>query len=307
MIFSSPPSLTDALKNALAKRVLALSPDIGTQEIQNNIPAAIRQRAFFSARPPYADYLQETSTEIQRLLQPDVIVNPDGTTRAPAKGESISPAEVRARMKERLAALDYRPAEGEAGTIKDLSSDRRTNLIISTQLGMSRGYGNWRQSQAPAVLDLFPADELFRALDKEKPRDWVNRWNDARATLGDSTTATAADIFDVGPFIALKNDPIWTEISAFGNPYPPFDFQSGMRVRDVSRPDAIAAGVLAPDETVEPAQASFEDPSLEDIPESIPEPFASILRQAFASFISTGLKKLLGRAPASASEASRTL
>ena len=34
--------------------------------------------------------------------------------------------------------------------------------------------------------------------------------------------------------VALKEDPVWTRISRFGQPWPPFDFNSGMGVEDVS-------------------------------------------------------------------------
>ena len=44
--------------------------------------------------------------------------------------------------------------------------------------------------------------------------------------------------------IALKDDPVWTGISAFGNPFPPFDFGSGMGVRNISRKEALELGVL---------------------------------------------------------------
>jgi hypothetical protein len=37
-----------------------------------------------------------------------------------------------------------------------------------------------------------------------------------------------------GRMIALKSDPIWTAISAFGTPYPPFDYNSGMWVHGPS-------------------------------------------------------------------------
>jgi hypothetical protein len=284
MIFDQPIPLTDALKSALLKRVLALSPDIGTTEIQTNIPQAIRERAFFSARTPYAQYLADTQSAIQRLIQPDTIVLPDGSTRPAGKGESISPSQIRGQMKQQLAALGYAPTEAEAGGLKDLSSDRRTNLIISTQLGMARGYGAWRQAQDPTVLDLWPADELYRALDRRIPRDWETRWNDARATLGDDTSATEGQ-GDDGPFVALKNDPIWAAISAFGNPYPPFDFESGMRVRDVDRDSAIDLGVLAPDDTPEPARDSFADPTLSELPADIPDALAQVLRLLFSDFL----------------------
>ena len=53
--------------------------------------------------------------------------------------------------------------------------------------------------------------------------------------------------------IALKNDPIWERLGdpktfddALGNPYPPFAFNSGYDVRDVSRKEAERLGVIAP-------------------------------------------------------------
>jgi hypothetical protein len=35
--------------------------------------------------------------------------------------------------------------------------------------------------------------------------------------------------------LAPINGRIWKDISAFGNPYPPFDFNSGMSVRRIAR------------------------------------------------------------------------
>lgn len=294
MIFSKPISITDALRSSLLKRVLALSPDIGTQEIQENIPQAIRERAFFSARTPYAQYLADTQADIRNLLQPDVIASPDGSTRPAGKGESLSPAQVRSAMKQRLAALDYRASEGEQGTLKDLSSDRRINLIIKTQLQQSRGYGSWRQAQQPGILRVWPADELYRAINKKQPRNWAQRWNEQRAILGDETSATAADPMgiDTGPFVALKGDPIWTAINRFGNAYPPFDFDSGMRVRDVTRARAISLGVLTEDETVEPAQDTFDTPEPQPLPAGIPPELADVLTSFFGDFLTKALRSV---------------
>jgi hypothetical protein len=50
------------------------------------------------------------------------------------------------------------------------------------------------------------------------------------------------------PCIALKTSPIWTALSAFGHPYPPFDWGSGMDVRDVSADRAIELGLISRDE-----------------------------------------------------------
>ena len=60
--------------------------------------------------------------------------------------------------------------------------------------------------------------------------------------------------------IALKNDPIWTEISAFDLPYPPFDYNSGMWVRDISRSEAVDMGLMkADDDAPEPDKRGFND------------------------------------------------
>ncbi len=290
MIFDKPVTLTDALRFASAKRVLALSPAIGTRDIEENIPAEIRERAFYSARTPYADYLAETSRNIQRMVQPDVRITPDGLVPT-VSGDSISPAQVRARMKRQLAALGYQPDPAKRGGLQDLSSDRRVNLIIDTQLKMSRGYGSWRQSQDSTVLDLWPADELYRAINRKNERDWQQRWNEARRALGSRTSATVA-LYATGPFVALKNDPIWREISRFRNPYPPFDFMSGMRVRDVSFKRALELGVIKQAQTVPPAKDSLNEPVEMDV-STMPAGILQALGSALAGVARIAGNKLL--------------
>jgi hypothetical protein len=283
MINSRPVTLTAALRSTAMRRVLALSPAIGTREIHDNIAADIRERAFFSARTPYAGYLADTKEMIERHVQPDVRLGPGGLV-ATRSGESISIPQIRARMKQALVALSYVPAETERGTLTDLSSDRRINLIVDTQCKMARGYGQWKQAQDPDTLDLWPAAELYRALSRETPRAWQDRWNAARSSLGSSTTATLAT-FSNGPFVALKNDPVWSAISRFGNPYPPFDFNSGMRVRDVSRSRAESLGVIAPDAPPpEPQEQPFAEPEIREIPESVPPDLAAALRRTFSEY-----------------------
>ena len=296
MLFDHPISITEALKNSLLKRVMALSESIGSADIRNLIPAEIRDAAFWSARTPFVDYLAQTSDMIQRLVQPDVRVM-DDVAGATVPGESISPAQVRAKMKQLLEGLSYRPAAADAGGLKDLSSDQRINLIIDTQLSMQRGKGSGMASQNPTTLKLFPADELWRAIyPRIKARDWQTRWNNARADLDDDTTATYA-VNPAGPFVALKNDPIWTEISAFGNPYPPFDYNSGMRVRDVGRAKAIRLGVLAPDQTVQPVSNPAAAPQAMSLA-NVPAELITALQQAFGGRASvSGDRLTLAPAP----------
>jgi hypothetical protein len=82
----------------------------------------------------------------------------------------------------------------------------------------------------------FPAQELVRVEEREKPRDWHGKWVDKGGTL-----------YPGNRMIALKDDPIWMKISAFGVPYPPFDYNSGMGVDDISYDEAVELGVIKPD------------------------------------------------------------
>lgn len=106
-----------------------------------------------------------------------------------------------------------------------------------------------------------------------QPRDWKSRWRAAGGKLYG------------GKMIAEVNDPIWSKISRFGNPYPPFDFNSGMGLRDVSRGEAVRCGAISED--------SFAEPK--DIP-SINESLESEIRGASESLKAEISEKLKGLA-----------
>jgi hypothetical protein len=241
MLFDSPVSLTDALTHQLAKQVLPTG--MSSTELASTLSPAIRERSFFSARTLQADYLSDAQRMIRQLVQIDVVAGPAGTLRPVQPGERLNPALVRTKMQTYLQSIGYAPEKGTAGGLQDLSSDRRVDLIIDTQTRMSAGYAKWQASQDADILELYPADEMYRQTETTKQRDWQSRWNQARADLAGSTSACRATSWD-GPFIALKNDPIWTAISRFGSPYPPFDYRSGMWVRDADDTEAERLGVL---------------------------------------------------------------
>lgn len=242
MLFDTPVSMTDALAYQLAKQVLPTS--MSSYELES-LSQEIRDRSFFSARTTYADYLTEAQRLMRQIVAPHTIVDPDTLAiRAAQPGETVNAALVRTKMQQFLQRLGYEPDQGEAGGLKDLSSDRRIDLIIDTQTKMSAGYGKWTADQDPDVLDLYPADEMYRQVNTGVHRAWASRWNEARAAVG-QTSATAAVSDDTGPFIAQKNDPIWAALSRFGDPFPPFDYNSGMWVRDADPDEAEALGVLA--------------------------------------------------------------
>ncbi len=213
MMFTSPIPFFEALDSQRVKSAL-MPTEASSYQLQALAPE-ILERATFSARVANAQFLQGIHDNISSLIAAET-----------------DPATVRLRLKETLDSIGYMPDPDQRGGIRDLSSDARLNLIIDTQEKMSHGYGNWMQGQDQSVLDMWPAQELYRAEARINERAWNERWTSAGGTLHE------------GRMIAPKNSPIWVVISAFGLPYPPFDYNSGMDVRDIERGEAIRLGVI---------------------------------------------------------------
>jgi len=186
------------------------------------VPAALRRRAFFSAAVADAKALSAERDAIAMLLQG---ASKDG--KLYRRDTAIT--ELRQMMQAR--GLDT----GEGNVLTNPAAERRIKLVIDTNRAQAQGYARFLRSSTGGALLAFPCQELVRVRDSRVKRDWRARWLEAGGKLYD------------GRMIAEKADGIWTAISRFGNPYPPFDFQSGMGVRDVSRREAIALGVIAGD------------------------------------------------------------
>jgi len=249
MLFTSPIPFREAL-DFLRQKVLL--PTSASSAQLAELPAQILARAQFSARTTNAGYLQTISDLTDELLggrHQESSRAGDGVE----SGSYINPATMRLKLKEALKAISYDPYQepGVAGTIKDLSSDPRLNLIIKMQSEMALGLGKFIQSQDPAALDAAPAQELFRLEARKVRRDWPAIWQDA-----------GGEFYGGGRMIALKNDSIWVAISDFDLPYPPFKYGSGMWTRDILRPEAEALGVIDPGA---PAPDPSEIPSLSKV------------------------------------------
>ena len=104
--------------------------------------------------------------------------------------------------------------------------------IIRINIDLRRGYTQWMQRSDFAVLDAWPAAELYEQVQGEIPRDWAAVWTEAGGQLFGER------------MIALKTDPIWTALSDFGVPYPAYSVGGEMWVRDVTRQDAQALGLV---------------------------------------------------------------
>ncbi len=204
----------------------------------------LRERAFFSAGVENIRTLASMQAKLDEALS--LAGGPDQAF--------IDRSNFVAQLRNELGA-----PEGDSGSLTDLSSTRRLGLIYDFQKESATEYGRWQAAQDPDLLGAFPCQELVRMESREAPRDWQARWADA----GGSSYS--------GRMIARKDDPVWSAISRFGTPYPPFDFGSGMGVADVERAEAIALGVIPADAVVQPQSEDFNATLEASLPEAKPE------------------------------------
>ncbi len=234
MIINNPVSFEEALE---ARKVKTILPTELRTFLLSILPASLRRRAMFSAGVTNVELLDQWDGLIGEMLE-----------------GQIDQATARLRMKEKLTAMGYVPPKGSEGGLIDLSSDARINIILDTNTAQARGYGQWAQDQDPDILDLWPAQELFRAIESRIQRDWRGRWIN-----------NGGQFFN-GRMIARKDDPIWFNISRFGNPFPPFDFNSGMRTRNIEREEAEKLGLMSVDESAPQPQTLDINQSLRASP-----------------------------------------
>ena len=214
MISRTPIPFQKALD---ALRVKSPLPTTASSKQLSQLSADILRRATFSARTNNAWYVSKIADTNLNLL----------AGKRVAQGGLSKPYAIQ-QLADALKQLGYHP--GTHGprprSIQDFSSDRRLKLIIDTNYDMATGYGNHTAGQDPILLDAFPAQELIREINSRVRRPWQSIWRAAGGKLYN------------GRMIALKNDPIWTNISHFKQPYPPFHYNSGMGVADISRKEA---------------------------------------------------------------------
>ena len=186
----------------------------------NQIQAGFRNRAFFSSQVAKANILEAIHARTVEYVK---------------RGADIS--EARKLMRQDLEQLKYAPEPGQENTIKDLFTKARLDVILKTNEAQARGYIEHLGGMKPGAFAAFPAQEFKRVEARKAQRqDWPARWQKAGGK------------FYGGRMIALKDDPVWVELSVFGNPFPPFDWGSGMGVRDVSREEAEKLGLITREE-----------------------------------------------------------
>lgn len=190
-----------------------------------------------------------------------------------APGNYMDQATFRLEMREILDASDYRPQEGREGTISDLTTEGRLDLISRTETDLAAARAQQAVDFDPDTLDAFPAYELVRGRSPDgKPRDWESRWRIAAAAANDDAAIDA--LAEHGRMVAAKDSKVWRELGstdhfpdALDTDHPPFAFSSGMDTRNISRAQAVKLGVIKPGQEVKARQERppVETPKAEDV------------------------------------------
>lgn len=252
--------ILDALRAAQGRG--ALPTTMGSAELRE-LGAELRARSVFTARGSNAIFVSTLKGLINQLVS----------------GE-IDPGEVKRALRAALDVLGYSPEGGFGpedlgqvppaveGSLQDLRSNTRLNLIVRTQQELMAGAGQQARGTSPERLDAFPAWELVRIMPVRVPRDWPSRWRLAGGTLRE------------GRMVALKGDPIWGDLGSSSNfddaldvDSPPFAYNSGMGWREVNREEAERLGVIAT--TGEPADV-FHQGGARTIAGKLPRPKLSM-------------------------------
>lgn len=231
--------LLRALDLVKAKGVLPSA--LSSAEQREVFVRSMRERALIMARVTQADFLVVVKRSVEEF------------TAGHGRGKGALIAE----MQSWLQRFGYDPATGfpgdealgippaEPGSLRDLSSWKRLELVLETERALALGRAQKAQGETEVALHLFPAWEFTRLEESEVPRgtegtssdSWSTRW----VKLGGPYPVWDRQLSRFR-LIALKGDPIWTALGdstrysdCLNVDYPPFAFNSGFGWRGVAR------------------------------------------------------------------------
>ena len=141
------------------------------------------------------------------------------------------------------------------GSLQDLMSFQRRDLIIRTQQALMQGAGQKMRGEQPDMLSSYPALELVRVGPVAVARDWPSRFRISGGRMTDDAIPGAYHIVGMPTgMAAFKGDPVWGELGSYENfpdalgvDYSPFYFNSEMGLRDLPAHEAKARGITGPD------------------------------------------------------------
>ena len=216
------------------------------------IQAGLRDRAFFSSCVAEEKFLIAFRT----------------ASAAHAAG-AADLSKLRIELRKYLVGEGYKPEDDERGTIKDLTTKARLDVIIKTNVATARGFVSYANGMSPGAYAAFPAMKLLRIRQRKQGRAWDARWKAAGDSIGWKGATP-----DFGTRTALKDSPIWQKLGdgeggyrdGLGNPFPPFAWGSGVGVVDVSRKEAIELGLISDGELREKTAEMEKQRDAETLP-----------------------------------------
>ncbi len=251
------------------------APSTRTSAEWERVAPALREKCFFSARVNDAEVLGKMRELIGKAV--------DSSKRNPNEA-LVSQDKFISEMKSFLASRGYTMGGSK---LTDITSRSRLGLIYDMNVQEAREYARYVRGQDADALDMYPAQEFVRVESRRVPRtDWPTRWRAAGGKIRG------------GRMVALKSDSVWTNLSRFGRPYPPFDYGSGMGVEDIDREEAIELGLLPADEPADEIP-DFDivleaEVSLDRIPEDMVD---SIIKETPNARVENGKLKMSDKKP----------
>jgi len=249
-------TVTEALKQWRSREVFPT--DLSSADILG-FSRELHMRSIISARTTNAEYLDEIAKTVDGMLS-----------------GKFSMSEGRYRLFKKLKQLGYDPEVGfpsdmaqippaERGSLQDLSSEARLNLVLETNMRIAANYGRMVEGNTPYALYAYPAWELVRLYLRNVPRGtpeshtagWQARWRDAGESVGWEGVLKAESGNEKSEMIARKDSSIWQALGdgaggytdTLSNPFPPFAFNTGMAWKAVDRARCLDLGLIATDET----------------------------------------------------------
>ena len=145
----------------------------------------------------------------------------------------LSKVEARQLLNHALAKLNYEPGD-DFGTIKDLGTTKRQNLVLETNARMAASMAQ-RISMRGNIAR--PAKRLVREGTRRQERNWESRWRTAYAAVGGEGACA-------GQMVALNESPIWAALSHKKTNALPLDFNSGMGWAYITLAEAKQLGLI---------------------------------------------------------------
>ena len=251
------------------------APSTRTSAEWERVAPALCEKCFFSARVNDAEVLGKMRELIGKAVD---------SSKRNLNEALVSQDKFISEMKSFLASRGYTMGGSK---LTDITSRRRLGLIYDMNVQEAREYARYVRGQDADALDMYPAQEFVRVESRRVPRtDWPMRWRAAGGKIRG------------GRMVALKSDPVWTNLSRFGRPYPPFDYGSGMGVEDIDREEAVELGLLPDDEPADEIPdfdiALEAEVSLDRIPEDMVD---SIIKETPNARIEDGKLKMRDKKP----------